>query len=236
MSLSRKNTSTPTRRASSPSGLSTSLSSHPVTTQEVTHGPGARTPRRRARSLRLRRNRSQVDRSPRPNRQVKLRHSALTTCSSFERRLRNTALEAQEARGQAERARGSREIGPRESSDQSDQGGAEGSGGTRRTDSLPGRQLRKRSRLKPWILLKGTTREELEASADKILSLVKKPDTSDTKPDFDGGAREPAPDPETPEQAHNKEVLRPSRSSQFLTAPSESPAKTAGQPPDERGS
>lgn len=51
--------------------------------------------------------------------------------------------------------------------------------------------------------LTGSSREELEASADKILSLVTKPAT----PDFDGGAREPAPDPETPEEGFNRSIL-----------------------------
>lgn len=53
-------------------------------------------------------------------------------------------------------------------------------------------------------LLVGNTREELEAKADKLLSLVKKPEET---PDFDGGAREPAADPVTPEDAHNKDIL-----------------------------
>jgi hypothetical protein len=55
-------------------------------------------------------------------------------------------------------------------------------------------------------LLNGSSREELEASAEKILALVKNR-TTQNEPDFDGGAREPAPDPQTPEEAHNKAVL-----------------------------
>jgi hypothetical protein len=56
-------------------------------------------------------------------------------------------------------------------------------------------------------LLVGTTREELEAKADKLLSLAKKPDDTDTEPDFNGGAREPAKDPKTPEEQHNDLLL-----------------------------
>lgn len=55
--------------------------------------------------------------------------------------------------------------------------------------------------------LKGNTREELEASADKLLELVKSRNDSDKTPDFDGGPREPAPDSESPDVAHNKAVL-----------------------------
>jgi NADPH-dependent glutamate synthase beta subunit-like oxidoreductase len=50
-------------------------------------------------------------------------------------------------------------------------------------------------------LLVGNTREELEAKADKILTFAKQ---SAPTPEFDGGAREPAPEPTTPEQAHNE--------------------------------
>lgn len=53
--------------------------------------------------------------------------------------------------------------------------------------------------------LKGDTRGDLEASAEKILALVK---TEDKAPDFDGGARTPAPEPESPEDEHNKTVLQ----------------------------
>lgn len=56
-------------------------------------------------------------------------------------------------------------------------------------------------------LLSGSTQEELEASADKILSLVKSRSENDNAPNFDGGPRTPAPEPESPEQAHDKAVL-----------------------------
>lgn len=56
--------------------------------------------------------------------------------------------------------------------------------------------------------LQGTTREELEASADKLLELVKSRNESTTTPDFDGGAREPAPEPKSPEQAHSDFLLQ----------------------------
>ena len=52
--------------------------------------------------------------------------------------------------------------------------------------------------------LRGNTREDLEASADKILALVK---TEEKVPDFDGGAKEAAPEPESPEEGFNKSVL-----------------------------
>lgn len=52
--------------------------------------------------------------------------------------------------------------------------------------------------------LVGDTREELEAKADKLLELVKSRNENDSQPDFDGGPREPAEDPKTPEQAHNE--------------------------------
>jgi len=51
-------------------------------------------------------------------------------------------------------------------------------------------------------LLVGSTREELEAKADRLLSFVKTPEAA--PPEFDGGPREPAPEPKTPEQAHNE--------------------------------
>ena len=51
-----------------------------------------------------------------------------------------------------------------------------------------------------WDLLTGNTREELEAKADKLLTLVQKPEPT---PEFDGGAREPAPEPKSPDQEHN---------------------------------
>lgn len=56
-------------------------------------------------------------------------------------------------------------------------------------------------------LLTGNTREELEAKADKLLELVKSRTETDTQPDFDGGAREPAPEPQSPEDEHNAAVL-----------------------------
>lgn len=54
-------------------------------------------------------------------------------------------------------------------------------------------------------LLTGSTREELEAQADKILSFAAKPEAP--APEFDGGAREPAPEVLTPEQSHNRLFL-----------------------------
>ena len=53
-------------------------------------------------------------------------------------------------------------------------------------------------------LLTGDSREELEAKADKLLELTK---ARTPEPDFDGGAREPAPEPKTPEEAHNDTFL-----------------------------
>jgi hypothetical protein len=50
-------------------------------------------------------------------------------------------------------------------------------------------------------LLVGSTREELEAKADRLLELVKRPEAT---PEFDGGTREPAPEPKTPDQEHNE--------------------------------
>lgn len=55
-------------------------------------------------------------------------------------------------------------------------------------------------------LLSGNTREELEAKADRILELVKSRNESDREPDFDGGAREPAPEPLNPAEQHNKDI------------------------------
>lgn len=51
-------------------------------------------------------------------------------------------------------------------------------------------------------LLTATDRDGLEQQADLILENSK-PET----PDFDGGAREPTPDPVTPEEAHNATFL-----------------------------
>jgi hypothetical protein len=48
-------------------------------------------------------------------------------------------------------------------------------------------------------LLTAATREELEAQAALILETAKPEQT----PDFDGGAREPAPAAQSPEQAHD---------------------------------
>lgn len=52
----------------------------------------------------------------------------------------------------------------------------------------------------------GSTREEIEASADELAKLLK----DRTKPSsFDGGAREPAPgEPLPPDKAHNDLLLR----------------------------
>lgn len=53
-------------------------------------------------------------------------------------------------------------------------------------------------------LLVGNTREELEARADRLLEYVKKPEAT---PEFDGGPRDPAPEPKTPEQEHNDVIV-----------------------------
>ena len=52
--------------------------------------------------------------------------------------------------------------------------------------------------------LTGSTKEELEASATKLLELVKKPEP---QPDFDGGVRETPAEPESPEEQHNRTLL-----------------------------
>lgn len=52
-------------------------------------------------------------------------------------------------------------------------------------------------------LLTGTTREELEAKAEKLLELVKSRNESEKTPDFDGGPRDPAPNKKTPEEQVN---------------------------------
>lgn len=52
-------------------------------------------------------------------------------------------------------------------------------------------------------LLTASKKEDLEAQADLILENAKPVEA----PNFDGGAREPAPDPLTPEQEHNKTLL-----------------------------
>lgn len=54
--------------------------------------------------------------------------------------------------------------------------------------------------------LQGTTREELEADADELLSLVKSRTDNEKAPDFDGGAREPAPELD-PEKGFNTTAL-----------------------------
>lgn len=51
--------------------------------------------------------------------------------------------------------------------------------------------------------LQGKSREELEASADRLLELVKNRTETNTEPDFDGGAREPA-SAKTPDEAHRE--------------------------------
>jgi hypothetical protein len=53
--------------------------------------------------------------------------------------------------------------------------------------------------------LTGTTREEIEASADELAKLLK-----DRKPpsSFDGGSRDPVPDDRPADQAHNDLLLR----------------------------
>lgn len=55
--------------------------------------------------------------------------------------------------------------------------------------------------------LVGSTREQLEASADKLLALVKSRTEPEPEPDFDGGARESAPDSRSPEEQHNEAIL-----------------------------
>jgi hypothetical protein len=54
-------------------------------------------------------------------------------------------------------------------------------------------------------LLTAQTRVDLEAQADLILENAK---TADPTPEFDGGAREPAPEPVSPEQGHNNFLLQ----------------------------
>ena len=56
-------------------------------------------------------------------------------------------------------------------------------------------------------LLNGSTREELEAKADRILELVKSRNESQIAPDFDGGAREPAAETLAPEEQHNRDIV-----------------------------
>lgn len=52
-------------------------------------------------------------------------------------------------------------------------------------------------------LLTATDKESLEAQADLILENAKP-----AEPSFDGGAREPAPEPKTPEEQHNQQLLQ----------------------------
>ena len=55
--------------------------------------------------------------------------------------------------------------------------------------------------------LVGTTREEIEASADELVQLLA--DKGQRAPaSFDGGARQPAPESKSPEEAHNDFLLR----------------------------
>lgn len=49
-------------------------------------------------------------------------------------------------------------------------------------------------------LLTASSREGLESQADLILENAK----TEPAPEFDGGARDPAPEPDTPEMAHGK--------------------------------
>ena len=54
--------------------------------------------------------------------------------------------------------------------------------------------------------LRGDTKEELEADAESLLQLVNNNKPEPT-PEFDGGARETAPTPKTPEQEHQDFLL-----------------------------
>lgn len=56
--------------------------------------------------------------------------------------------------------------------------------------------------------LRGDTQEELEADAAELLELVKSRTETGKTPDFDGGAREPAPEPKSPEEEHNDFALK----------------------------
>lgn len=55
-------------------------------------------------------------------------------------------------------------------------------------------------------LLTATTKEGLEEQADLILENAKS--GGDTPPDFNGGPRDPTPEPKTPEAAHNELMLQ----------------------------
>ena len=55
--------------------------------------------------------------------------------------------------------------------------------------------------------LSGASREEIELRAEELSKLLAdkgRPATTG----FDGGARQPVPEPQTPEQAHNELLLR----------------------------
>lgn len=54
-------------------------------------------------------------------------------------------------------------------------------------------------------LLVGNSKEELEAKADLILENVKPAEAPQAT--FEGGPREPAPEPKTPEAAHNELIV-----------------------------
>lgn len=57
-------------------------------------------------------------------------------------------------------------------------------------------------------LLSGSSREDLEASADRILALIEKNGEKDKAPDFDGGARNGSTAPEgKPEEEHNRFLI-----------------------------
>lgn len=55
--------------------------------------------------------------------------------------------------------------------------------------------------------LRGNTKEELEADADALLKMFEGQRQEPT-PNFDGGVREPAPTPKTPDQEHNEVILK----------------------------
>jgi hypothetical protein len=55
--------------------------------------------------------------------------------------------------------------------------------------------------------LRGDTQEEMAADADKLLGLLNQSGEEPT-PDFDGGARESAPEPKTPEAQHDDVVMK----------------------------
>lgn len=55
-------------------------------------------------------------------------------------------------------------------------------------------------------LLTGTTREEIEASADRLATFAK--DNETPAPGFDGGARTTPAETKSPEQAHNDWLMR----------------------------